>query len=262
MNTNYTTIQLLRSFLIEKKIHYLFFFTKSFTGCHTQTTPILKTMNITKCFTGCHTETTTIQKRMNFTKCFTGCHTQTTPIQKTMNITKCFTGCHTETTTIQKRMNFTKYFTGCHTQTTPIQKRMNFTKYFTGCQTETTPIQKKMNLTKTESKALDMLSNDTDIIIKEVDKGEAIVSVDSEYYHDKMLEQLNNKTNCKEILSSTVKDIIILINIRIQRETHRERKRLYNEFRRYNIHLLQYASKQQHAKCVAIDRLSDLKFIP
>lgn len=67
------------------------------------------------------------------------------------------------------------------------------------------------NLTIKEKRSIDTLQRDTDIIIKEADKGGAIVIMDINYYKEKMEEQLMNSQYYSEIPenadSKTIKKI-------------------------------------------------------
>ena len=47
-------------------------------------------------------------------------------------------------------------------------------------------------MSKEENKALESLTNDESIIIKEVDKGGAVVIMDRDYYETKIMEMLFN----------------------------------------------------------------------
>ena len=58
--------------------------------------------------------------------------------------------------------------------------------------------QARSNLTKGESKALYDLRNDKNIVIKEADKGGAIVIMDKEFYKEKLLSVLNNEIYYKK----------------------------------------------------------------
>ena len=51
---------------------------------------------------------------------------------------------------------------------------------------------RKNNLSKEENKALESLTNDESIIIKEADKGGAVVIMDKDYYETKIMEMLLN----------------------------------------------------------------------
>ncbi|KAJ8305863.1 LOW QUALITY PROTEIN: hypothetical protein KUTeg_016408 [Tegillarca granosa] len=51
---------------------------------------------------------------------------------------------------------------------------------------------KRNNLTKYESEALESLMNNDNIIIKEADKGGAVVVMDTEFYRDRIYEMLSN----------------------------------------------------------------------
>lgn len=56
----------------------------------------------------------------------------------------------------------------------------------------------KNNLSSNERKALDSLTKDTSIVIKEADKGSGIVIMNSYYYEEKIKEMLNDKTFYKK----------------------------------------------------------------
>ncbi|CAG2235687.1 unnamed protein product [Mytilus edulis] len=66
-----------------------------------------------------------------------------------------------------------------------------------------TPIKVNHNLTKGEKSALQNLRNDKSIVIKQADKGGAIVIMDSDYYRIKVEEQLNDSTFYSEIPDNT-----------------------------------------------------------
>ena len=67
------------------------------------------------------------------------------------------------------------------------------------------PINKipcKQNLSRREKEALRNLKQDDSIILKEADKGGAIVLMDKLYYRDKVLEQLNDDEYYKKTNSN------------------------------------------------------------
>ena len=74
----------------------------------------------------------------------------------------------------------------------------------------------RQNLNKGERKALLQLKNDRDIIIKEADKGSAVVIMNKQFYEHKILEMLQNGESYQNIPNSqdkeTLKKIKVLLN--------------------------------------------------
>ena len=74
----------------------------------------------------------------------------------------------------------------------------------------------KQNITKSEKGAMENLKNDRSIIIKEADKGGAIIIMDTDFYKEKVLEQLNNEEYYKKQYINpekrTIRKIKIMIN--------------------------------------------------
>ncbi|CAG2236124.1 unnamed protein product [Mytilus edulis] len=60
----------------------------------------------------------------------------------------------------------------------------------------------KQNLTRNEQDALKSLKDDDSIIIKEADKGGAIIIMDTDFYKEKVLEQLNDEEYYKQITNN------------------------------------------------------------
>ncbi|XP_060085696.1 uncharacterized protein LOC132565106 [Ylistrum balloti] len=85
-----------------------------------------------------------------------------------------------------------------------------FFKSINGCHTKITN-RKRGNISKEETKALNDLTNDASIVIKEADKGGAKVIMDREFYKNKILELLEDVDNYKEI--DTNKDETVLKRI-------------------------------------------------
>ncbi|CAG2208988.1 unnamed protein product [Mytilus edulis] len=60
----------------------------------------------------------------------------------------------------------------------------------------------KQNLTRNEQDALKSLKDDDSIIIKEADKGGAIIIMDTDFYKEKVLEQLNDEEYYKQVTNN------------------------------------------------------------
>lgn len=78
--------------------------------------------------------------------------------------------------------------------------------------------QVKSNISKSQQKAISRLQNDNSIIIKEADKGGAIVIMDKEYYQHKIQEQLGDTNSYREL------------NENIDRKTMRSINQLISKF--------------------------------
>lgn len=65
--------------------------------------------------------------------------------------------------------------------------------------------KKRSNLLKEEEKAMKSLANDNSIVIKEADKGGAVVIMNTEYYKTKILQMLNNTEFYSEISENSDK---------------------------------------------------------
>lgn len=76
---------------------------------------------------------------------------------------------------------------------------------------ESRPMQSWQNLPLDERRALDFLSSDRDIIIREADKGGAIVILDREVYIGEVLRHLNDREFYQEIPEDPSKTIMKLI---------------------------------------------------
>lgn len=71
---------------------------------------------------------------------------------------------------------------------------------------DNTPKNKRQhNLLKLEENTIKSLLNDDSIVIKEADKGGAVVGMDAEYYKNKILEMLNNNEFYCEIAENNDK---------------------------------------------------------
>lgn len=71
---------------------------------------------------------------------------------------------------------------------------------------DNTPKNKRQhNLLKSEENTIKSLLNDDSIVIKEADKGGAVVGMDAEYYKNKILEMLNNNEFYCEIAENNDK---------------------------------------------------------
>ena len=77
------------------------------------------------------------------------------------------------------------------------------------------------NLSREEQQALQNLRKYDDIIIKQVDKGSAVVIMDKEAYLQEAMRQLNDSEIYQPLLKDSTRDMIKKVNERIQ-ETHRK----------------------------------------
>lgn len=67
---------------------------------------------------------------------------------------------------------------------------------------------RKSNLTKEEWDALSSLRNNMDIVIKEADKGNAVVIMDSEYYENKIMSMLSDEETYEESERDNSKKVV------------------------------------------------------
>ena len=69
-------------------------------------------------------------------------------------------------------------------------------------------VKVKNNLSHRQKQALEELCNNQNIIIKEADKGGAVIIMDKKYYRKKIQEMLNNPTNFERLNENIDKEII------------------------------------------------------
>ena len=134
----------------------------------------------------------------------------------------------------------------------------------------------KSNLTSRERNAIQSLQNDKSIIIKEADKGGAVVCMDSDYYRDKILQMLSDKEYYEEIESSADSYTRKLINKLIDQHgsgLHDEEKdylinfdhatsNFYGLPKVHKSIIIANAIAQQNSEYIVIRRPEDLKFRP
>ena len=71
---------------------------------------------------------------------------------------------------------------------------------------------KRDNLTKRERQALNILKNRTDIVVKQTDKGGALVIMDSKDYFEESMRQLNDRNYYKKLDKNPTVDHEKLVN--------------------------------------------------
>ena len=135
---------------------------------------------------------------------------------------------------------------------------------------------KKKNISKKEEDALARIKQDKSIILKEADKGGAIVIMDTDYYREKVLEQLNDEEYyCQEQENSDKKvrsKIKSLVDRNARNLTEKEADYLCNfEIKQSNFYGLpkihksaeiQNAVINQNSTYIEIHRPNDLKLRP
>lgn len=134
----------------------------------------------------------------------------------------------------------------------------------------------KRNISKREQQAIKRLQTDSSIVIKEADKGGAIVIMDSSYYENLVNDQLSDRTFYAEIPSNmdkkTTRRLNNLISKHEQSLTEKESDCLVNfESRTSNFYGLpkvhkskqiQSAVKEQNSEYVILNAPTDLKLRP
>ena len=135
---------------------------------------------------------------------------------------------------------------------------------------------KKSNLQSVEHVALNELKNNNEIIIKEADKGAAIVLMNKTYYEENMLEMLNDKSTYEPITSNQDRAIMNKIKHHVQQNgqsltksekeylTHFEAKtsQFYGLPKIHKSQQIIDAIKKTNSECVELQDPNDLKFRP
>ncbi len=135
---------------------------------------------------------------------------------------------------------------------------------------------KKSNISYREQKALQNLMNDDTIIIKEADKGGAIVIMDKEFYRQKILELLNDPENYQKISANKDKKVLKLITNLTRKYADELTNKELDYLTQFNyktsnfyglpkIHkseLLNEAIKKQNKEYIEITAPQDLKMRP
>ena len=141
---------------------------------------------------------------------------------------------------------------------------------------ESNVMKTKSNLNRNEENSLKSLSTDPDIIIKEADKGGAIVIMDKSYYEKKILDMLEDKSFYKKLPTNEDKQIMRDIKKTIQlfanNLTSKEKDYLTNfEFKSSNFYglpkihksnMIKNAISEHNSEYIAIQNPSDLPFRP
>ena len=134
----------------------------------------------------------------------------------------------------------------------------------------------RQNIPRSQKQALNTLQKDTGIVIKEADKGGAIVIMDKNYYKEKILEQLNDRNFYREIdgnMDKTTMQVIGRLVTKYQNHiTDKEQNFLLQfEVKTSNFYGLpkihksmeiQDAISQQNNAYVYLHSPADLKFRP
>lgn len=134
---------------------------------------------------------------------------------------------------------------------------------------------RRHNISRVEKNAMKELKTDETIVVKQADKGGAIVIMDSDYYRGKVLEQLNDPHYYSEIPSNIdnatmkkIKKIASQHGLLTQREqeyiTSFEVKcsNFYGLPKIHKSKQIQEAVKLQNSECVKIFQPADLKLRP
>lgn len=135
---------------------------------------------------------------------------------------------------------------------------------------------KRKNITKNEELALRRLQTDTSVVIKEADKGGAIIIMDSDYYGKLVNEQLGDQTFYLEIQSNMDKQTLRRLNNLVSKHepslTDKETDYLTNfESRTSNFYGLpkvhkskqiQSAVNEQNREYITMNAPTDLKLRP
>ena len=123
------------------------------------------------------------------------------------------------------------------------------------------PTEKKYNITLDERNALTSLQNDPTIIIKEADKGNGIVIMNTSFYRDKMLEMLANdsfyKTTNDTCSKTTFKKIRNLIKLAKDITRHEIAYLLEFDFKSSNFYGLPKIHKSNLIKNKCIETQSE-----
>lgn len=134
----------------------------------------------------------------------------------------------------------------------------------------------KSNIPYSQKKALMELQNNSDLIIKEADKGGAIVLMDKEYYEEKIAEMLADTETYKEIPRSIDKDTMNKLKGLIHKYAHQlteKEKDFLTNFEHRSSQLyglpkihksaeIKQAIETQNQNYINILRPTDLKFRP
>ena len=137
-------------------------------------------------------------------------------------------------------------------------------------------IQKPSNLTKDETLALKTLSSDKSIVIKEADKGGAVVIMDASYYRNAVLKMLEDEEFYSETNSSMDNQTRKMINKLVEEHEgclYEEEADYLTNFKHNTsyfyglpkIHkstVIAEAVEQQNAEYIKVFQPSDLKFRP
>ena len=134
----------------------------------------------------------------------------------------------------------------------------------------------KDNLSRGERKALSQLKSDQTIIIKEADKGSAVVIMDRDFYRDKILEMLNDNNFYKETdgnADKRTRNLILKLLKKYDSELYEEEKDYIANFTFSSSYFyglpkvhksteLSEAIAEQNSEYIEILRPTDLKFRP
>ena len=135
---------------------------------------------------------------------------------------------------------------------------------------------KPSNLTRDEQLAIRSLAGDSSIVIKEADKGGAVVIMDADYYRDKISEMLSDEEFYSEINSDMdsqtrklIKTLVDKHGAGLYKEEADDLKNFKQEisyfYRLPKIHksdLIKRAIKEQQSEYIQVLRQTDLKFRP
>ena len=152
-----------------------------------------------------------------------------------------------------------------------------YIEYLNHCPSKTTDKNNlRSNINRKEREAIQKLQARNEIVIKEADKGSAVVIMNKSYYKDKILELLNDPETYSEIPNNmdkkTMSKINSLVTTNKSNLTKKEIDYLTNfEYKTSQFYglpkihkskLIQKAIEEQNSSCVNIQDPEDLKFRP
>lgn len=189
-----------------------------------------------------------------------------------------------------RKLKLTEYFDGVvyddnslvkpKSNFNPPDGRNNFLDKITSFLKETPKATQKQctnyNITKNERDAINSLKINTDIIIKEADKGSAVVLMDSDFYKEKIEEIINDENYYEELTENRDKDIMKnifkLVSSFSNELTEKEFKFLtkfdYKTSNFYGLpkvhksNIIKLAVEQQKSEIITVWRPQDLKLRP
>ena len=134
----------------------------------------------------------------------------------------------------------------------------------------------KSNLTNRERNAMESLKSDKSLIIKEADKGGAVVCIDSDYYRDKLLDMLSEEEfyeqterDADNYTRKLIRELVDLYGGGLHCEEQdyltnfdHITSNFYGLTKVHKSNLISAAIAQQNSEYIVIHRPEDLKFGP